>query len=90
MSSTISSARAITIFSIMSGVATGVATLYLSGKFSNKDISTKSVALAIALAFGVSLGSAFIFKEAMAEEQPPTSMSIPIPQINPLFVARNQ
>jgi len=55
--------QATTAFSIASGIASGMGVLLLTSKFSGKQVTRGSVALAIVVVVGVSLGAALLIKE---------------------------
>ena len=61
--SSLFASQAITAFSIISGVATGIATLYLSNKFKGGEVTSTSVATAIIVSAIATVGSAFLIKE---------------------------
>ena len=64
MAESIASAKAITAFSIASGVATGLATIYLSSKHADNKLDSRSVATAVGVAVLASLGAAFLMTKA--------------------------
>ena len=61
---TILSAKAITLYSIITGVASGAAAFYLANKFGDKKVTKQSATIAIGLAFAATILSAFIIKES--------------------------
>lgn len=68
--SSISSASAITTFGIVTGVASGLAAMYLSTRFGNQKITKNSMILGITVAAAATLVGAFLYKSFSKEEKP--------------------
>ncbi len=59
---TISSTTAITAFGIATGVASGIAAVYLSNQYAEKKITKSSMVLGITIAVVATFAGAFLYK----------------------------
>lgn len=59
----INTAKAVTMFTIFTGVASGLAAIHIANKYGDKKLNKEAVFLTVGLATAVTLGSLLLLKE---------------------------